>query len=61
MIGPELYRAFSQGYTCKQWGFDTIDLPSSILKRLPVRFNYDNNYLLLLSGNTGRWVYSDHK
>lgn len=44
MIGPELYRAFFQGYTRKQWGFDPTDLPASILKRLPVRFNYDDNY-----------------
>ncbi len=43
-IGPELYEAFFQGYTRKQWGVDPRDLPASILKRLPVRFNYDDNY-----------------
>lgn len=44
MIGPELYRAFFEGYTRKQWGMAPTDLPASILKRLPVRFNYDDNY-----------------
>ncbi|MCV2503231.1 MAG: UDP-galactopyranose mutase, partial [Neisseriaceae bacterium] len=32
------------GYTKKQWGFEPSELPASILKRLPVRFNYDDNY-----------------
>lgn len=44
MIGPELYKAFFYGYTRKQWGFEPTELPASILKRLPVRFNYDDNY-----------------
>jgi len=44
MIGPQLYEAFFLGYTKKQWGLDPINLPASILKRLPVRFNYDDNY-----------------
>ncbi|MXV36025.1 MULTISPECIES: UDP-galactopyranose mutase [unclassified Saccharibacter] len=44
MIGPELYQAFFRGYTLKQWGVDPTSLPASILKRLPVRFNYDDNY-----------------
>lgn len=43
-VGPELYRAFFRGYTKKQWGIDPADLPASILKRLPLRFNYDDNY-----------------
>ncbi|MTH62199.1 UDP-galactopyranose mutase [Paracoccus litorisediminis] len=43
-VGPELYEAFLKGYTLKQWGRDPKDLPASILKRLPVRFNYDDNY-----------------
>lgn len=43
-VGPELYEAFFKGYTRKQWGCDPKDLPASILKRLPVRFNYDDNY-----------------
>jgi UDP-galactopyranose mutase len=44
MIGPELYEAFFRGYTVKQWGVDPKELPASILKRLPVRFNYDDSY-----------------
>ncbi|NHO54187.1 NAD(P)-binding protein [Acetobacter estunensis] len=44
MIGPELYEAFFHGYTLKQWGLSPKELPASILKRLPVRFNYDDNY-----------------
>ncbi|WP_237151746.1 UDP-galactopyranose mutase [Oryzibacter oryziterrae] len=43
-IGKELYQAFFEGYTRKQWGLDPKSLPASILKRLPVRFNYDDNY-----------------
>ncbi|MCB1358282.1 MAG: UDP-galactopyranose mutase [Maritimibacter sp.] len=43
-VGPELYEAFFKGYTVKQWGLSPQDLPASILKRLPVRFNYDDNY-----------------
>ena len=44
MIGPELYHAFFHGYTRKQWGVDPATLPASILKRLPLRFNYDDSY-----------------
>lgn len=43
-IGRDLYEAFFKGYTLKQWGIHPSDLPASILKRLPVRFNYDDNY-----------------
>ena len=43
-IGRDLYEAFFKGYTIKQWGRDPKELPASILKRLPVRFNYDDNY-----------------
>lgn len=43
-IGKELYQAFFYGYTKKQWGCEPSALPASILKRLPVRFNYDDNY-----------------
>lgn len=43
-IGRDLYQAFFEGYTKKQWGLDPSALPASILKRLPVRFNYDDNY-----------------
>jgi len=40
----DLYEAFFKGYTIKQWGVHPSELPASILKRLPVRFNYDDNY-----------------
>lgn len=43
-IGKDLYEAFFKGYTIKQWGCDPRELPASILKRLPVRFSYDDNY-----------------
>lgn len=43
-VGPDLYAAFFKGYTIKQWGMHPSALPASILKRLPVRFNYDDNY-----------------
>ncbi len=43
-IGAELYEAFFLGYTRKQWGKEPTEIPASILKRLPVRFNYDDNY-----------------
>jgi UDP-galactopyranose mutase len=44
MVGPELYNAFFRGYTRKQWGLDPTQLPPSILKRLPLRYNYDDSY-----------------
>ena len=43
-VGRDLYEAFFKGYTIKQWGVQPSELPASILKRLPVRFNYDDNY-----------------
>lgn len=43
-IGKDLYKAFFYGYTKKQWGCEPSELPASILKRIPVRFNYDDNY-----------------
>ena len=43
-VGRDLYEAFFKGYTEKQWGCAPSDLPASILKRLPLRFNYDDNY-----------------
>lgn len=44
LLGEDLYKAFLKGYTEKQWGLSPSVLPASILKRLPVRFNYDDNY-----------------
>lgn len=43
-MGHELYEAFFYGYTKKQWGCEPRELPASILKRLPLRFNYNDNY-----------------
>ena len=43
-IGKELYQAFFYGYTKKQWGCEPSQLPASIIKRIPVRFSYDDNY-----------------
>lgn len=45
-VGKELYEAFFRNYTEKQWGVSPQLLPASILKRLPLRFNYDDNYYL---------------
>ena len=44
MLGQDLYENFFYGYTKKQWGVEPSQLPASILKRLPIRFNYDDNY-----------------
>lgn len=43
-VGEELYHIFIKGYTTKQWGRDPKDLPSFIIKRLPIRLTYDDNY-----------------
>lgn len=44
LVGTDVYRKLIKGYTQKQWGKDPAELPASIIKRLPVRFTYDNNY-----------------
>lgn len=44
LVGREIYEKLIKGYTEKQWGRDCKDLPPFIIKRLPVRFTYDNNY-----------------
>jgi UDP-galactopyranose mutase len=43
-FGRDLYEAFFRGYTIKQWGVDPQEIPASVLRRLPLRFNYDDNY-----------------
>ena len=43
-LGRELYETFFYGYTKKQWGCEPSELPASLLKRLPLRFNYDDSY-----------------
>jgi UDP-galactopyranose mutase len=44
LVGKDIYEKLIKGYTEKQWGRKCADLPVSIIKRLPVRFNFDNNY-----------------
>ena len=44
LVGKTIYEKLVKGYTEKQWGRKATELPSFIIKRLPVRFNYDNNY-----------------
>jgi len=44
LVGSDIYEKLVKGYTSKQWGRDCKDLPAFIIKRLPVRFTYDNNY-----------------
>jgi len=43
-VGRELYEAFFHGYTLKQWGCEPRELPAAILRRLPVRFDYNDSY-----------------
>ncbi|CAM2861343.1 UDP-galactopyranose mutase [Fructilactobacillus fructivorans] len=44
LVGPDLYEKLVKGYTKKQWGRKATDLPAFIIRRIPVRFIYDNNY-----------------
>jgi UDP-galactopyranose mutase len=44
LVGTDIYEKLVKGYTEKQWGRDCKELPSFIIKRLPVRFTFDNNY-----------------
>lgn len=44
LVGKDIYEVLVKGYTEKQWGRDASELPAFIIKRLPVRFTYDNNY-----------------
>jgi UDP-galactopyranose mutase len=44
LVGIDVYEKLIKGYTTKQWKKDPKDLPKEIIKRLPVRFTYDNNY-----------------
>lgn len=44
LVGKDVYEKLIKGYTEKQWGRDCKDLPAFIIKRLPLRFTYDNNY-----------------
>lgn len=44
LVGTDIYEKLIKGYTEKQWGRKATELPAFIIKRLPVRFTYDNNY-----------------
>jgi len=44
LVGRDVYEKLIKGYTEKQWRKDATELPKEIIKRLPVRFTYDNNY-----------------
>lgn len=44
LVGKDIYEKLIKGYTEKQWGRSAVELPPFIIKRLPVRFTYDNNY-----------------
>ena len=44
LVGPTIYEKLIKGYTAKQWGRPCSELPAFIIKRLPVRFTFDNNY-----------------
>ena len=44
LVGPDVYEKLIKGYTEKQWGRACKDLPASVIKRLPCRFTFDNNY-----------------
>lgn len=44
LVGTDIYTRLIKGYTEKQWGRDCTELPAFIIKRLPVRYTYDNNY-----------------
>lgn len=50
LIGRPLYEAFIKNYTIKQWGKHPSELPASIINRLPIRYNYSENYF-----NDARW------
>jgi UDP-galactopyranose mutase len=44
LVGPEIYEKLIKGYTEKQWGRNAREIPAFIIRRLPLRFTYDNNY-----------------
>ena len=44
LVGNKIYEKLIKGYTEKQWGKKCTELPSSIIKRLPLRFTFNNNY-----------------
>ena len=53
LVGKTIYEKLIKGYTAKQWGKECKDLPAFIIKRLPVRYTFDNNYLEI--GSIADW------
>ena len=47
LVGRDIYEKLIKGYTEKQWGRPCCNLPAFIIKRIPVRFEYNNNYILI--------------
>lgn len=43
-VGEQLYEMFVRGYTTKQWGRDPVELPASIIRRIPIRMTFNDNY-----------------
>lgn len=44
MVGPDIYHTLIKGYSEKQWGRPATEIPAFIIRRIPLRFNFDNNY-----------------
>ena len=60
LIGKDIYYTLIKDYTEKQWGRKATELPAFIIRRLPVRFTFDNNYFNdKYQGIPDRWVYKD--
>ena len=59
LVGRDIYEALVRGYSEKQWGRPCRELPAFIIRRLPVRFTYDNNYFKPLPGHPGRGLHGD--
>ena len=58
LVGTDIYQKLVKGYTEKQWGRDCKELPAFIIRRLPVRFTYDNNYFNDYDALGGTVVYT---
>ena len=46
LVGTDIYEKLIKDYTEKQWGKPTMELPAFIIRRLPVRLTYDNDYFI---------------
>ena len=62
LIGTDVYEKLIKGYTEKQWGRSATELPPFIIKRLPVRLTYDNNYFNdRYQGDSNWWLQCHHR